>query len=92
MVKNRQLARVISDRGFGMFRRMLTYKAAHAGCQVIVADRWFPSSKLCSQCGVIVESLPLSQRVFSCEHCGYEAETDVNAALNLKNYPGLQGK
>lgn len=92
MVKNHHLARAVSDMGFGALRRMLTYKAEAAGVQLVAADRWFPSSKLCSQCGVVRESLPLSQRVFQCHDCGYEADRDVNAALNLSNYPGLQEK
>lgn len=91
MVRNHHLARAISDMGFGTFRRLLDYKAAYAGRQVVVADRWFPSSKLCAQCGAITDSLPLGQRVFSCA-CGYTADRDLNAALNLSNYPGLQGK
>ena len=92
MVHNHHLARAMSDMGFGMFRRMLTYKVDAAGVTLVLADRWFPSSKLCSQCGVLVESLLLSQRVFQCAHCGYQADRDVNAAINLHNYPGLQGK
>jgi putative transposase len=92
MVQNHSLARAISDMGFGTFRRMLTYKAEVAGVQAVVADRWFPSSKLCSQCGVIADSLPLSQRIFQCHDCGYTADRDRNATLNLTHYPGLQGK
>ena len=92
MVRNHHLARAISDMGFGAFRWMLTYKAQAAGAELVVADRWFPSSKLCSQCGVVAESLPLSQRIFQCSDCGYAANRDLNAALNLANYPGLQGK
>jgi putative transposase len=91
MVKNHHLARAISDMGFGIFRRLLDYKAAYAGCQVVVAHRWFPSSKLCAQCGAIAEELPLSQRLFRCA-CGYEADRDVNAAVNLEYYPRLVGK
>ena len=85
------LSRAISDMGFGIFRRLLDYKAAYAGCQVVVAHRWFPSSKLCAQCGAIAEELPLSQRVFRCT-CGYKADRDVHAAVNLEHYPWLVGK
>jgi len=92
MVRNHHLARAISDMGFGMFRRMLTYKVEAAGVTLVLADRWFPSSKLCAQCGVVVDSLPSSQRVFHCEACGHTTDRDVNAALNLQHYPGLQGK
>ena len=58
---------------------------------LIIADRWFPSSKMCAQCGVVVHDLPLSQRVFACA-CGFVADRDLNAALNLANYPRLVGK
>jgi putative transposase len=91
MMKNRHLARAMSDMGFGMFRRLLAYKADAAGVKVIVADRWFPSSKMCSACGVITHDLPLGQRVFVCD-CGFVADRDLNAALNLSNYPRLVGK
>jgi putative transposase len=91
MVRNHHLAHAISDMGFGTFGRLLDYKAAYAGCQVVVADRWFPSSKRCAQCGVVAEELPLAQRVFHCP-CGYTADRDVNAALNLARYPRLVGK
>ena len=91
MVRNHTLARAISDMGFGMFRRMLSYKADAAGVTMVVADRWFPSSKRCSQCGARVDALPLSQRVFQCA-CGLVTDRDLNAALNLHHYPGLLGK
>lgn len=91
MVRNPKLARAISDMGFGMFRQMLTYKAQAAGGQVLLANRWFPSSKLCSQCGALCDDLPLSQRVYECA-CGFVADRDRNAALNLVNYPRLVGK
>ena len=56
-----------------------------------MADRWFPSSERCARYGAITDSLPPGPRVFSCA-CGYTADRDLNAALNLSNYPGLQGK
>ena len=91
MVRNRHLARAISDMGFGMFRRLVDYKATAAGVQVVYAERWFPSSKLCSSCGAVCDDLPLSQRVCNCA-CGFLADRDLNAALNLSNYPRLVGK
>jgi putative transposase len=91
LVRNHHLAHAISDMGFGTFRRLLTYKADAAGVVVVVVDRWFPSSKMCSQCGVVIDDLPLSQRVFQCA-CGFVADRDLNAALNLSNYPRLVGK
>ena len=91
MVRNHTLARAISDMGFGMFRRLVDYKAAAAGVQVIYADRWFPSSKLCSSCGAVCDALPLNQRVYTCS-CGLVIDRDLNAALNVGNYPRLAGK
>jgi len=71
------------DGGFFEFRRQLNYKARLYGSRVVVANRWYPSSKTCSCCGVIKETLALSQRTYSCDDCGFEAGRDVNAALNL---------
>lgn len=86
MVRNRHLARSIADMGFFEFRRQLEYKAAMRGGQVVIADRWFPSSKICSCCGHKQEELPLSVRRWSCSICGVEHDRDLNAAINLKNY------
>jgi len=91
MVRNHKLARVISDVGFGAFRAMLTYKGPLYGCDVIVADRWFPSSKRCSACGNVRESLSLAERVYRCDACGHTEDRDVNAAKNLETYPRLAG-
>ena len=91
MMQNHTLARAMSDMGLGRFRHMLTYKAAAYGCTVHVASRWFPSSKLCCHCGMLHESLTLAHRVFVCSDCGYTADRDVHAAMNLERYPGLQG-
>jgi putative transposase len=84
MVKNRKLARAISDVGFGEFRRQLEYKAFFRGCELVVADRFFPSSKMCSGCGVI-HDMPLGNREMSCD-CGTALDRDHNAAINLMNY------
>ncbi|WP_181449232.1 IS607 family element RNA-guided endonuclease TnpB [Nonomuraea aridisoli] len=83
MVKNRRLARAISDAGFGEIRRQLGYKTVWNGGRLVVADRWFPSSKMCSACGVARAKLPLSARTFRCEACGLTLDRDRNAALNL---------
>ena len=83
MVKNRSLARAISDTGFGTLRRRIEYKAVLRGCEVIVAPRFFPSSKTCSECGVIRDAISLSERVFYCDDCGHEQDRDLNATLNL---------
>jgi len=85
MVKNRHLARSVSDMGFFEFRRQLEYKADMRGGQVIVADRWFASSKTCSACGHKLDELPLSVRQWNCPECGAAHDRDVNAAINLKN-------
>lgn len=86
MVKNRHLSRAISDRGFFEFRRQLEYKAAMRGSIVVVADRFFASSKTCSACGKKTEKLPLSVRRWDCPLCGVSHHRDVNAAINLAYY------
>ncbi|MDA8362658.1 MAG: RNA-guided endonuclease TnpB family protein [Gammaproteobacteria bacterium] len=85
MVKNRHLSRSIADMGFFEFRRQLEYKAAMRGVQVVVADRFFASSKTCSACGKKLDELPLSVREWACPSCGVVHDRDVNAAVNLKN-------
>ncbi len=88
MVKNRHLSRAISDRGFFEFRRQLEYKAAMRGGVVVVADRFFASSKTCSApgCGRKMDNLPLSVRKWTCPRCGTVHDRDVNAAKNLQEY------
>ena len=86
MTKNRSLARSISDMGFGEFRRQLEYKTGRYGSRLVVHNRFFPSSKTCSRCGAVKESLPLSERVFECG-CGLVLDRDLNAARNLQ--PGV---
>jgi putative transposase len=82
MVKNRRLARAISDAAWGEFRSMLEYKAQWYGREVIAVDRWFPSSRLCSACGTLQEKMPLHVRTWTCD-CGTTHDRDVNAAHNL---------
>lgn len=81
MVKNHSLARAISDASWSSFRTMLEYKAEWYGRDVVAIDRFYPSSKTCSECGRIVESLPLNIRDWECE-CGAVHDRDVNAARN----------
>ncbi|MCU0541302.1 MAG: transposase [Oscillatoriaceae cyanobacterium Prado104] len=83
MLANRKLAKSIQDMGFYEFRRQLTYKCKLYGSKLVVVDRWFPSSKTCSCCGVKKETLGLSERVFECSHCGFVIDRDLNAAINL---------
>jgi putative transposase len=90
MLKNHHLAQAIADVGFAEFRRQLEYKAAWHGCQVVVADRWFASSKMCSGCGWRDETLTLADRVFQCQNpiCGLVLDRDRNAAINLAKLAG----
>jgi putative transposase len=83
MVRNRSLARAISGCGWGEFRRQLEYKAATAGRQPIVIDRWYPSSKTCSACGHLLAELSLSTRHWTCPSCGTRHDRDINAAKNI---------
>jgi putative transposase len=83
MVRNRRLARVISDAGFGQIRRQLAYKTVWGGGTLVVVDRWFPSSKTCSRCRVVKPKLRLSERTFTCTECGLILGRDDNAARNL---------
>ncbi|GHF53878.1 transposase [Kitasatospora xanthocidica] len=82
MLKNRKLARAISDAGWSELRVMLEYKCAWYGRELITVDRWFPSSKLCSACGTIAASMPLNVRTWTCG-CGTTHDRDVNAAKNI---------
>jgi putative transposase len=82
MVNNHTLARAISDAAWRQFRTMLEYKADWYGRRVIAVDRWFPSSKLCSACGVLAEKMPLHVRSWTCR-CGTTHDRDVNAARNI---------
>ncbi|KAB8314620.1 IS200/IS605 family element transposase accessory protein TnpB [Tolypothrix campylonemoides VB511288] len=83
MMANHKLAKAIADMGFYEFRRQLTYKCTLRGSKLVVVDRWFPSSKTCSSCGTKKEALSLNERVFCCNHCGFEIDRDLNAAINL---------
>jgi len=86
MVRNHKLARAVLDMSFFEFRRQLEYKANITGSFIGIADRFFPSSKLCSACGHKKESMTLSVREWICPSCGICHDRDVNAAINLKNY------
>ena len=85
MLGNRRLARAIADMGFHELRRQLAYKAAWRGGRVVVADRWYPSSKLCSCCGYRLAALGLAVRQWACPGCSTLHDRDVNAAINLKH-------
>ncbi len=85
MKRNRKLALSISDVGLGAFRRQMGYKTAWQGETLLLADRWFPSTKMCSRCGNVKEEMDLSERIYVCENpeCGLVIDRDLNAALNL---------
>jgi len=84
MLANERLARAISDVGFGVFRSQVEYKAKRYGTHLIIADRWYPSSRLCFKCGWKNEALTLSDREWVCAQCGERHDRDLNAARNLK--------
>ena len=86
MSQNHRLASAILDGGFYEFRRQLEYKASWYGAKVTVANRYYPSSKMCSKCGNTKETLSLSERIYNCEVCGLKINRDLNAAINLENY------
>jgi putative transposase len=85
MLRNHRLAQAISDAGWAQFARLLGYKQAWRGGQLVTADRWYPSSKLCPACGTIRGDMTLADRVFTCG-CGYFADRDTNAAVNLARW------
>ena len=88
MMKNKHLAKAVQEQCFYEFYRQLQYKSNWAGIEFITADKWFPSSKLCSECGNIKKDLKLSDRIYICE-CGNKIDRDYQASVNLYNY-GLQ--
>jgi putative transposase len=83
MVRNRRLARAISDCGWGEFRRQLQYKCQRAGRRLVVIGRWYPSSKTCSACGLVLADLPLQVRAWRCPSCRARHDRDLNAAKNI---------
>lgn len=87
MGRLRTLARAIADAGLGDLRRRLEYKAEWYGVELVVAGRWFPSSKTCSSCGEVKDTLALCERTYHCEACGLEFDRDLNAAVNLARWP-----
>lgn len=85
MMKNHHLAKAIQDASFGTLVRMLKYKAAWHGRQIVEIGSFYPSSKLCSCCGHKMDSMPLSVRQWTCPNCGTQHDRDINAAVNIKN-------
>lgn len=87
MFKNHHLARALSDVSLSEIHRQLTYKAKWSGSELLKVDRFYPSSKRCSRCGNVKETLSLSEREYRCEKCGLVIDRDLNAAINLKMWP-----
>jgi putative transposase len=81
--KKRRLGHRLADAALGELRRQLDYKTADRGHALVALDRFYPSSKTCSACGKAKATLPLSERVFRCDHCGFTADRDVNAARTI---------
>ena len=91
MMSNRHLSKAVQEQGFYEFRRQIEYKAEWAGITVIVADRYYPSSKTCVTCGHVKKNLRLSERIYRCEKCGNKIDRDLQAAINLRRYGELAG-
>jgi len=85
MSKALNFGKSVADNSFGTFANMLCYKLAEQGKQLIKIDKWFPSSKTCSQCGAIKDSLSLTERTYKCDACGLLIDRDYNASINIKN-------
>jgi putative transposase len=83
MMANHKLARAISDEGWYEFRRQLNYKSQIYGTEVVVAPKFYPSSKTCSNCGHVKATLSLAERTYTCSECGFGINRDLNAARNL---------
>lgn len=86
MMKNKHLSKAVQEQKFYEFRRQLEYKCKFNGIELVIADRWYPSSKTCSCCGGIKKNLKLSDRVYICAECGLVIDRDLNASINLANY------
>ena len=86
MMKNRHLSKAIAEQSLYKFAQLLTYKCELYGIKLVKTNRWFPSSKTCSECGCVKHNLKLSDRVYKCNECGSEIDRDLNAAINLANY------
>lgn len=86
MMKNKHLAKEIASEKFYEFRRQMEYKCEPYGIQLVIADRFYPSSKTCSHCGHIKKDLKLSDRTYICPACGHVIDRDLNAAINLAKY------
>ena len=86
MMKNKYLSRAIEQQGFYEIKRQLEYKTKFNGIELVIADRFYPSSKTCSSCGSYKGDLKLKDRKYMCNVCGMVIDRDLNAAINLSRY------
>lgn len=86
MMKNRHLSKAIQQQNLYEFKRQMEYKCKFYGIEFVEADKWYPSSKTCSECGHIKKQLSLSERTYICEECGAIIDRDYNASINLSRY------
>ncbi|OGO76489.1 MAG: transposase [Clostridiales bacterium GWB2_37_7] len=86
MIKNKHLSKAIQQQGLYEFSRLIQYNAERQGTKYVEADKWYPSSKTCSECGFVKTKLSLSEREFKCECCGAVLDRDKNASINLSRY------
>jgi len=86
MAKNHKIAQAVNDVSFGEIARQLAYKCLWSGKEIVKADQWYASSKICSRCGHKKDQLKLSERIYKCDNCGLEIDRDLNAAKNLAVY------
>lgn len=86
MMKNKHLSKAIAKQGLYEFKRQLQYKCEFYGIEFVEADKWYPSSKICSECGHVKAKLSLSERTYICEECGAVIDRDFNASINLSRY------
>jgi putative transposase len=86
MMENHKLAKAIADSSFYELKRQITYKTFFYGGEVHLINRYFPSSKTCSNCGAIKEDLKLSDRTYNCVDCGFSLDRDLNAAINIERF------
>ena len=85
MMQNPKLAKAIQEQNLYKFRQIIAYKGKKNGIRVLLADRWYPSSKMCSCCGNVKTDLKLSDRTYHCDICGFTMDRDENAAINIEN-------
>ena len=90
LMKNKNMSKKLREQKLRQFRDMIEYKSERYGIEFELADRFFPSSKICSVCQVKKQKLTLSERTFKCDSCGAEVDRDYNASINLKNYSNLR--